>query len=274
MESMASKVCYEVEAPPSSINADLPSPFDVVSARSLTKLQDDRFQTARHFSEAIQRAYEGTFLSPASMTVSDQTVMLTAQAVQANMAAMRAKAERAAAGRPGQQTSAPAPTGTVSQSMITSWHENTLRDVERQLAQHIGPMAKIIVRKAASTTADVHELYTMLANNLDTEGARREFLGGLTRLGVTPPPTGAGTRVVGGTQVVGTQLAGTIEPLSQQTLDLASRQLAKYIGPIASVMVKKAARQATSLQVFYALLADNITNLDERSKFLKDVGQR
>jgi serine/threonine-protein kinase len=214
------------------------------------------------------------------MVVSDQTVMLTAQAIQANMAAMRAKAERAA-GRPGQQTSTASPTntptGSVSQSMITNWHENTLKDVERQLAQHIGPMAKVMVRKAASSTADVHELYTMLANNLDTEGAKREFLGGLTRLGVTPPPTsaGTGTRVVGGTQVVGTRVvAGTVEPIPQQTIDLASRQLAKYLGPIASVMVKKAARDATSLQLFYTTLADNISNLDERSKFLKEVGQR
>jgi serine/threonine-protein kinase len=271
METMASKVCYEVEAPPSTLNPDLPLAFDMVSAKSLTKLQDDRYATARHFSDAIQRAYEGTFQSPASMTMSDQTVVLTAQAVQASMAAMRAKAERAAirSAQSGQQTNAPAP-GT--QSMITSWHESTLKDVERQLAAHIGPMAKIIVRKAASSTADVHELYTMLANNLDTEVARREFLGGLTRLGVTPPPTGSGSGV-GGTRVLtNTNLAGNIAPLSQQTIDLASRQLAKYIGPIASVMVKKAARQATSTQVFYALLADNITNLGDRQKFLKDVG--
>jgi serine/threonine-protein kinase len=272
MESMASKVCYEAEAPPSSVNGDLPPAFDVVSAKSLTKLQEDRFATARHFSEAIQRAYEGTFQSPASMTMSDQTVMLTAQAVQANMAAMRAKAERALAGKPGQQTSTASPTSTVSQSMITSWHENTLKDVERQLAAHIGPMARIMVRKAASSTADVHELYTLLANNLDTEGARREFLGGLTRLGVTPTPTSAsGTRVVG-TQVVGTQVAGNVIALAQPTIDLATRQLAKYIGPIASVMVKKAAKQATSMQVFYTLLGDNISNLDERQKFFKDVG--
>ncbi|MEC5384365.1 serine/threonine-protein kinase [Uliginosibacterium sp. H3] len=275
MESMASKVCYEVEAPPSSINPELPLAFDAVSAKSLTKLPEDRFQTAHKFSEAIKRAHETTFLSPASMTVSDQTVVLTAQAVQANMAAMRARAERVAASRPGgqQQTSAPA-TGT--QSMITNWHENTLRDVERQLAAHIGPMAKIIVRKAASSTADVHELYTMLANNLDSEGARREFLGGITRLGVTPAPTASGVMAgsaAAGTRVLtNTKLAGNIEPLSQQTIDTASKQLAKYIGPIAGVMVKKAARQATSLQVFYALLADNISNLDERHKFLKEVG--
>ncbi|HSD38501.1 MAG TPA: serine/threonine-protein kinase [Rhodocyclaceae bacterium] len=273
MESMASKVCYEVEAPPSSINPALPTAFDLVSAKSLTKLQKDRYQTARQFSEAIQRAYEGSFQSPASMTISDQTVILTTQAVQANMAAMRARAERAAANRPGQPhtTSAPA---TNSLSKITSWHENTLKDVERQLAAHIGPLARVIVRKAASTTADVHELYSMLANNLDSEGARREFMSGLTRLGVTPPPTSAGnvSGSAAGSVFTNTKLAGSIEPLSQQTIDTASLQLARYLGPIAGVMVKKAARQATSLQVFYALLADNISNLDERHKFLKDVG--
>jgi eukaryotic-like serine/threonine-protein kinase len=278
-ESMASKVCYEVEAPPSSINPDLPPAFDVVSAKSLTKLQKDRYQTARQFSEAIQRAYESTFQSPASMTISDQTVILTAQSVQSNMAAMRARAERAAANRPGQPSTTSA-LATSSLSKITSWHENTLKDVERQLAAHIGPMARIIVRKAASTTADVHELYTMLANNLDSEGARREFMSGLTRLGVTPVPTSAGN-VSGsaagnavGSVFTDTNLAGSIAPLSQQMIATASLQLAKYLGPIAGVMVRKAARQATSLQVFYALLADNISNLDERHRFLKDVGPR
>ncbi len=269
MESMASKVCYEVEAPPSSIKPDLPPAFDIVSAKSLTKLQDDRYASARHFSEAIQQAYEGSFQSPASLTISDQTVMLTAQAVQASIAAMKARANRASTPSPGQSSSA-GQSSAAGQSMITSWHESTLRDVERQLAAHIGPMAKIIVRKAAASTADVNELYTLLADNLDTEVARREFLGGMTRLGVTPSPTGSspgGTRVLNNTKVV-----GNIEPIPQQTIDLASRQLAKYVGPIASVMVKKAARQATSLKVFYSLLADNLPNPSERDKFLKEIG--
>ncbi|MDB5888434.1 MAG: putative serine/threonine protein kinase, partial [Rhodocyclales bacterium] len=184
MESMASKVCYEVEAPPSSLKPDLPPAFDIVSAKSLTKLQEDRYATARHFSEAIQQAYEGSFQSPASLTISDQTVMLTAQAVQASMAAMKAKAARAlATPAPGQGSSA-GQSSTAGQSMITNWQESTLKDVERQLAVHIGPMAKIIVRKAAASTADVNELYTLLASNLDSEGARRQFLGGMTRLGV------------------------------------------------------------------------------------------
>ena len=272
MDSMASKVCYEVEAPPSSIKSTLPPSFDVVSAKSLTKLQDDRFPTARHFSDAIQKAYEGTSQSPASLTVSDHTVMLTTQAVQASMAAMRAKAARAS-GSPMSTSAAASPPGQTSlagQSMITNWQENTLKDVERQLAAHIGPMARIIVRKAAASTANVNELYAMLASNLDTEAARRQFLGGATRLGVTPAPTASG---ISGTQVLsGTKLAGTIEPLSQQTIDLATRQLAQYLGPIASVLVKKAARQATSMKVFYALLAESLTNLDDRSKFFKDVG--
>ncbi|MDB5800805.1 MAG: putative serine/threonine protein kinase [Rhodocyclales bacterium] len=271
MESMASKVCYEVEAPPSSVKSDVPPAFDIVSAKALTKLQDDRFASARHFSEAIQQAYEGSFQSPASLTISDQTVMLTAQAVQASLAAMKARAARAMSPpTPGQSSSA-GQSSVAGQSMITNWHESTLKDVERQLAVHIGPMAKIIVRKAAASTADVNELYTMLASNLDSEGARREFLGGITRLGVTPAPTGVHT--AGGTRVLtNTKVAGNVEPLPQQTIDLASRQLAKYLGPIASVMVKKAAREATSVRVFYSLLADNLTNPAERDKFLKDVG--
>jgi len=267
-ETMPSKVCYDVEAPPSSIQPDLPVAFNLVSAKALAKLPEERYASARDFSQGIQAAYEGSFQTRPSLDVSEQTVVLTAQAVQASMAAMKAKAERASAGQPSQPGQASL---SGQQSMITSWHDATLKDVERQLAAHIGPMAKVMVRKAASSTVDMKELYAILASNLESEGARREFLSGINRLDPAEVSNHTGIRVV--TQgMPATTESAAVAPIAQQTIDLTSRQLARYLGPIAGVLVKKAAAQAPSLNAFYTSLADKLGSDDERRNFLKDVG--
>lgn len=266
METMPAKVCFDTEVPPSSLNADIPQEFDVVSARALAKLQEDRFQTTREFSEALQEVYESTAHTRASLTVSDRTVILTEQAVQASLAAMRAKAEKIASGSGTGQTSLPG-----QHSVITNWPESTLKDVEKQLAAHVGPLAKVIVRKAASTTTSMHDLFTQLAGHIKTDAARHEFLGSLTRLAVTAPPTSTGLSSSGTKVVTRTQAATQVVALPQATLDTATRELTKMLGPIASVMIKKAAREAGSVQDFHALLAENLHNPDQRSAFLKSV---
>jgi hypothetical protein len=50
-----------------------------------------------------------------------------------------------------------------------------LQHVERQLAGYIGPLAKHLVKTAASRAAGVDDLIGRLATELDTESERREF---------------------------------------------------------------------------------------------------
>src|ERR1700730_63146 len=50
-----------------------------------------------------------------------------------------------------------------------------LLHIERQLAGYIGPLAKHLVKTAASRAAGVDELVGRLATELDTESERREF---------------------------------------------------------------------------------------------------
>jgi serine/threonine-protein kinase len=59
--------------------------------------------------------------------------------------------------------------------------------------------------------------------------------------------------------------------LTQENIDAAQRRLAAYIGPIAKVMVKKAAAQTDSSQRFPLLLAESLSD-SERERFLEEVG--
>src|SRR5207253_2096753 len=48
--------------------------------------------------------------------------------------------------------------------------------IHRQLIPLVGPMARILVREAAATTASRQELYRLLASHLRTPQERRQFL--------------------------------------------------------------------------------------------------
>ena len=58
--------------------------------------------------------------------------------------------------------------------------------------------------------------------------------------------------------------------LTRETLDRASRVLARYVGPLAGVLAKKAAKRADSLDAFYQLLAEHVDKAS-RQKFLREL---
>jgi tRNA A-37 threonylcarbamoyl transferase component Bud32 len=57
--AIAKKILSDAPAPPSSLNAALSPLFDAVVSKALAKNPADRYQTARHFGFALQRALEG-----------------------------------------------------------------------------------------------------------------------------------------------------------------------------------------------------------------------
>ena len=60
-------------------------------------------------------------------------------------------------------------------------------------------------------------------------------------------------------------------PLPEALLDAAQRLLAQHMGPIAKVVVKKAAGRTSDRAAFFALLADNLPDGTARQKLLGDL---
>jgi serine/threonine-protein kinase len=89
-----------------------------------------------------------------------------------------------------------------------------------------------------------------------------------------PPPKaqpGARTGTVEASTLLAARLAGA--QLTPELVAAATQKLTAHVGPIAKVVVKKAALQATTAQQFYTLLADSLPTESERVRFLEELGK-
>ena len=62
-----------------------------------------------------------------------------------------------------------------------------------------------------------------------------------------------------------------LDSMAPATLERAAKILARYIGPIAAVIVKKTAASAVDESDFYARLADRIANEHERARCVAEL---
>jgi tetratricopeptide (TPR) repeat protein len=151
------------------------------------------------------------------------------------------------------------------------WPEDTLRAAEKQLAGFIGPLAKVMVKKAAARTTNSDEFYTLLAAGIERPSDREDFLAA-----VSYPVPGGQTET--GPPMLPAELAN--EPQSSEAglaltpaaVERAARLLAQYVGPLSGVLTKKAAQRADSLRALYLLLAEHVGTESERDHFLQDAG--
>jgi serine/threonine-protein kinase len=161
----------------------------------------------------------------------------------------------------------------MQQSPGAGHQEDTLWAAERQLATFIGPVAKIVVKKAASKAKNAEELYTLLSQNLEREADRQVFLAKGAEVSrqqeqrpVWAEPAAAAAAV--------SQPPAARGELTRESIDRAAAMLARYIGPISSVLAKKAAQRANSVSALYQLLADHVESKGDRARFLKEAGVR
>jgi serine/threonine-protein kinase len=237
VETIGYKICNDEPRAPSQVSKlPLPPGIDGVIAKALAKLPDDRFQSASEFHQALQKAVGAA----ASMSAEETVLNL------ANIAL-------------------PAPIPMV-------WDDATLTTVETQLARFVGPVAKVLVKQAAQHTANVDEMYQILATNIVDPTTRQRFVAetqimgkGASAVGQTGPSGGRTTAAKSSF----TRLHK--RPLDQAFIDSTTTRLAVYLGPIARIVTKKAAQQAKNPEEFVQLVASHIGTQD-RQAFLRDIG--
>jgi serine/threonine-protein kinase len=175
------------------------------------------------------------------------------------------------------------------------WDKAQLTQAEMTLARHVGPLASVLVRRAARECSNLDELYTRLAEQVTDPRARDAFLGQASLV------TGGHHRTAGGTQggagtgkgtkgSTGGSLgllgafgsrgsagsAGTTTlggPLTEAVVEKAQTLLAQHVGPIAKVLVKRAATGTDSRAVFFNRLAESVNDAAARAKLLADLSR-
>lgn len=133
-----------------------------------------------------------------------------------------------------------------------------LDSIEGKLARHVGPIAKRLIDSASRKADTIESLCETLARSIHGPAERTAFLG--EALGVVRTQLGAS-----GTQIRST--ASSAIPAAE--IERVQRDLAKVMGPIARVLVKRALGSAGSAQALREALAIHIEKPAERAAFLK-----
>ena len=67
---------------------------------------------------------------------------------------------------------------------------------------------------------------------------------------------------------------GFATPITLELLEKTTKKLAGYIGPIASIVVKRTARKCSSAQELFLSVAEEIKSSEERDRFLSSLRER
>jgi serine/threonine-protein kinase len=163
LETIAYKICHEDPRPASTVSRLSLSPMiDAVIATALEKNPESRFQNAKALSRALRQACE------ALSDVTDDPLGAT----QINIAGVKMEPPSAA----------------------PAWDDTVLRTIERQFAHYVGPMARVMIRRAAEQTTDVDELYSLQPGSNDPVHRQRTSTkaaaasGGVARGSPARPP--------------------------------------------------------------------------------------
>jgi serine/threonine-protein kinase len=218
MSTMFDQVTRASPAPPSSL-APRPAAasFDGIVARALAKRPEQRFPAAAQFRLELAAALGGALAE----TVSHRAVM--ALSIPPDLAATELLHRPA---------TTPDTGGTPEY-----WHRDVLQRVEAELARHSGPLAAVLVRRAARECHDLPALYARLSTHIAHEADRAEFL-------KRAAPTD--------------DRYGDPSTLTDALVAQAESVLTAEIGPIARVLVRRAMAATHRRADFYARLLEAV----------------
>jgi serine/threonine protein kinase len=118
----------------------------------------------------------------------------------------------------------------------------TLNTIERKLAERVGPLARHLVQSAARQAGSLEELHTIIERRLD---------------GPAAPTTSNQPRAAVGPDLV----------------QRAERELTRYLGPIARILVKRTTEHASSPEEFWRALATHIERDADRQSFMQSLNR-
>jgi eukaryotic-like serine/threonine-protein kinase len=177
-EQLGEQICRRQETPVSRAKPGVPGIFDEVCARSLAKDPKRRYSTVPDFCQQVGSAYREAYGQPPPELVSNET------AVSAFLSSLRKDSRKS---RSNQQAPKPRPeTPVISPS--SPFPPDTLRAVERELFPFLGPVARVVVKEAASKASNLEGLYDLAGESLATPEDRRRFLAGHSASGVAMNP--------------------------------------------------------------------------------------
>lgn len=262
-ESLSYRVVHEAPVLPSAVlGYERGAQYDPVLAIALSKDPAHRYPTAQAFKLALISVID----IPVAATVSDETVIAVSPRGPTPSTGPGSMDDAVAGDRPAASGSHPS----------TNWDPATLAQVEASLARHVGPLASVLVRRTARECTDLPSLVQRLADQVTNNQARDAFLAHSLRhttirgTGASLSPGSGLGSASGGAAVAASRV---ITPLSEALVAQGARLLATHIGPIASVLAKRAAARGGGREAFVEALVEAVTDAAAREKLRRELSR-
>lgn len=250
------QILNQTPVAPSSLNLALDPALDSVIARALAKRPSERYPSAQAFLDDLQALIgsttTGTWIN--AEIDDDRTVLM----------------------RPNQSLGVHTPPTTATAATepletLTPWKLAVMPELESLLSHQIGPLARFLVRKSLNASQDFEAVCAALLPHIPSERGREQFASASQSLfqrlnppTATPAPVSEPT-VVTLIREPTHALESGIDPAFSE---MAERRLAVLIGPIARIVVSRAAHATPLRQAFLQRLAEHIENEAQRLAFL------
>jgi hypothetical protein len=174
----------------------------------------------------------------------------------------------------------PVPTGLVQDASLiqpalgADIAEGMVEAAERLLALHIGPMARILVRRTLPRVQGPAELYAHLATLIPDAAPREAFLSAVTQVtgvsrSLTSQTLQRSQRLELSRPVPATTRLAFL--LDEARLKQVEQAYARHIGPMARVLVRKALPGAVDAQAFCAALAAHLESEAARHQLTAEL---
>jgi hypothetical protein len=158
-----------------------------------------------------------------------------------------------------------APTQVANMPAGVGFDRETLTRIEAELARHIGPIAAVVTKAAAKKAVTTAGLAETLAKEIPDDRERAAFFKKFS--GDKSRPAGAQLSPTGSRPLA--PASSAVSRFDPETLSSAEAALAKYIGAVAKVVVKRAAANASDARELYLLIADEIKDQGDRKAFIR-----
>jgi serine/threonine-protein kinase len=122
---------------------------------------------------------------------------------------------------------------------VAGWDPAELSRIERALATHVGPMAKVMVREAARSCSDAGALASAVARHIPEDARRQQFMEA-ARAGSQVTPLAPATATASGATPIA-QPGAAADPLAEDFKAQVLQVVTRRMGPIARVLVRRAA---------------------------------
>ncbi len=146
---------------PAELNASLPVSLCATIVKAMEKNPAARYQTAAEFAADLAGVSYDEAQTIAQLTIVAETIQTPTPS----------------SGKPVSGSGTPRP-GSDPSRLSSKFQPSELDSVSRELAAFIGPIAKVVVKRAADRCSSVDELYSVVAGEINTEKERAKFLAG------------------------------------------------------------------------------------------------